>query len=433
MNKLTSKSRVVFGLGAQAYSQFVTIALQFTTVPALIYAWGLQRYGAWIVVSALSSYLTLADLGFAQVAANEMTIRMARRDNSGANEVFQSTLLMVSFISTVILVLYASFVLFAPITQIFQFGDIPASELRIAMIILSVQIISSIFFGVVAAGLRSIGLFSVMIGISSTARLLEGIAVIAVALSGYNFVAAAAAVAIIRVITTVATAVMVTKRAHWLSLRFKEASLLLIRNMLTPSITFMAYTLGNLINIQGMTVVAGAMFGPAAVASFTAMRTLARIGITGSNMVSHTLQPEYSTLGGAGKFENFRRLFISHSLFNTATAAGMYFLLTEVGDRFLVYWTHGTIAAIEPLFALLVLSGSIEMIWSTLQTPLVSTSKHIRTATSFLLISICGLAFLRLDAFGQTLAALGWVNLSTALIMVVVVGYELRRNKLGLR
>lgn len=427
MKNLSSRSRVLIGLFAQGYSQTVTIALQFISVPLLIYSWGVERYGAWLVISALSSYLTLADLGFAQVAANEMTSRTARNDKIGATRVFQTTLLMIFLISSTILVVYNSFVALAPITEMFNLGNISTSEARGAMTILSLQIIASIVFGVISAGLRSIGLFSLMIGISATARLAEGAALIVTCLLGGDFVNAASAIAIIRVTLTVAAALFLVRRAPWLRFSFVGADVALLREMFVPSVSFMAYTLGNLVNIQGMTVVAGALFGPTTVASFNAMRTLARTGVTASNMVSHTLQPEYSTLLGKSKFYELRRLFALHVTLNSLGAIATLVLLCWFGDSFLHYWTGGKITASQPLFFLLILSSAIEMIWSTLQTPLVSASKHSLPAMAFLLISTVGLISIPLGVLGSSPSALGWMNVAVGgLMSVIVIRYLVR-------
>lgn len=78
------------GFGANLYSQIVTVIVQLVGVPILLYSWGAQLYGEWLILSAIPAYLSMSDLGFSQSAGNDMTARVARNDRDGALSVFQS-------------------------------------------------------------------------------------------------------------------------------------------------------------------------------------------------------------------------------------------------------------------------------------------------------------------------------------------------------
>ena len=72
--------RILHGLSANAYGQLVVIVIQLAGVPILLHAWGTQLYGEWLILAAIPTYLSMADLGFSQSAGNDMTARMARGD-----------------------------------------------------------------------------------------------------------------------------------------------------------------------------------------------------------------------------------------------------------------------------------------------------------------------------------------------------------------
>lgn len=84
------RRRIVYGRGANAFGQLVTIIVQLVGVPILLHAWGVQLYGEWLILFAIPAYLSMTDLGFTQCAANDMTARVARGDRAGALAVFQS-------------------------------------------------------------------------------------------------------------------------------------------------------------------------------------------------------------------------------------------------------------------------------------------------------------------------------------------------------
>jgi len=59
-------------------------------VPILATHWGLQTYGAWLIIFTFQTNLAFADFGFAAAAANDMTVSVARGDRAAAIETFHA-------------------------------------------------------------------------------------------------------------------------------------------------------------------------------------------------------------------------------------------------------------------------------------------------------------------------------------------------------
>ena len=70
----TIRGRIGRALGAGAFGQAVTVLVQLASIPLFLRYWGIERYGEWLILSAIPSYLALSDLGFGSAAANEMTM-----------------------------------------------------------------------------------------------------------------------------------------------------------------------------------------------------------------------------------------------------------------------------------------------------------------------------------------------------------------------
>src|SRR5271170_2561156 len=83
-------SRIIRGISANVYSQLVQTLLQLLSVPILATHWGLETYGAWLVIFTVPAYLAFADFGFAAAAGNDMTHSIARGDRAAAIETFQA-------------------------------------------------------------------------------------------------------------------------------------------------------------------------------------------------------------------------------------------------------------------------------------------------------------------------------------------------------
>ena len=55
--------RSIRGIGATALGPVVTSIIQLGSVPLLLHAWGAAKYGDWLLLSAVPSYLTFSGLG----------------------------------------------------------------------------------------------------------------------------------------------------------------------------------------------------------------------------------------------------------------------------------------------------------------------------------------------------------------------------------
>src|SRR5947207_887377 len=74
------------------------LLFRLVQVPLLLTALGIPEFGRWLVISSLPSWLTLANLGFGTVAANEMSMAVAEGNLERANRVFSTTLALVGAI-----------------------------------------------------------------------------------------------------------------------------------------------------------------------------------------------------------------------------------------------------------------------------------------------------------------------------------------------
>ena len=95
------------GIGANTFQQ-VVFTIQLVLVPVFATRWGLERYGIRLLLSAVRSYLSLSDFGFATAAASDMTMRVAREDKRGALVTFQSTWVLIGIVSAALTTFFSS-------------------------------------------------------------------------------------------------------------------------------------------------------------------------------------------------------------------------------------------------------------------------------------------------------------------------------------
>ena len=70
--------KISSGFGATAIGPMVTILAQIISVPVFLRSWGPRLYGEWLILSAIPTHIAFSDRsGFGNVAANDMTMRVA--------------------------------------------------------------------------------------------------------------------------------------------------------------------------------------------------------------------------------------------------------------------------------------------------------------------------------------------------------------------
>src|ERR1700731_1725951 len=93
------RHRFMRGFGATALGPVVTAIIQLGSVPVFLHVWGAAKYGDWLLLSAIPSYLTLSDLGFGNASGSDMPMLVAANDHEGALRTFQSSWVLVTCVS----------------------------------------------------------------------------------------------------------------------------------------------------------------------------------------------------------------------------------------------------------------------------------------------------------------------------------------------
>ena len=140
MSSSGSFKRVGFTLGANVYGQIVTIAAQIGLVPILLHAWGIERYGAWLLLSALLAYLTLSDFGFTFIAKNEMTMKAASGDRQGALVTYQSVFMLLNVIVAAVTLLATVLIVSIRLGSIFALDPMLESDAKLILFLFTLNI-----------------------------------------------------------------------------------------------------------------------------------------------------------------------------------------------------------------------------------------------------------------------------------------------------
>ncbi len=150
--------------------------------------------------------------------------------------------------------------------------------------------------------------------------------------------------------------------------------------MVRPAVSFMAFPLANALSFQGVTLLVGAIAGTAAVALFTAYRTIARVAVQVTAMFSHALWPEFSRLFGQAGMGAVHPLFRRSALLSAAQSIALSLVLYFLSPWLLRIWTHGRIEFVPSLMAWLLAYAAVSGVWHVPRVLLMATNQHIGLA-----------------------------------------------------
>lgn len=373
--------------GAQIYAKSVTVLSQILLLPIMIAQWGLAGFGGWLALEALRGVLVLADLGLAQVASNEMTrlvaqgrIHAARRVNA---VVWLGTGLAVAALGLIGVGL--SLLPLAELLNIPTDGVGPAgpqgntvqpTTLAFTALAFTALAAAGVLFGAVGAALRANGHYWLMVATNASVDLVSALLLGLTALSGGGYLQAALGMLCAQALMFTAVALYQWRRFPWTRPCARHLDRALLLGLLRPALSYMIFAMKDLLTIQGYNLLVTVQLGPDKLTVLAAIRTLTRAGRMVAAIFVHGAEPIFARLQGAADRAQHQRayhlLVLSGGVGTALYLAGLF----AFGPSFLDWWSNGAITGWDGLLYLMGLAIAAEVLWFTLQTPLVAANRH---------------------------------------------------------
>jgi O-antigen/teichoic acid export membrane protein len=394
--------RLLLALGANAFGQAIGIVIQISSLPIFLLYWETSKFGTWILLSAVPSYLTVADVGMVSVAGNKMMMAMARNEVDEANGIFQTAQLFLTIICVSLFALVVPLALFWPMPEYMTWDS------RVAVAALMCAVLAAIYGGLSEAVFKATDRYPEGTLLGQLSRLAEWVGYI-VGLMLFGSFSGVACVGLLgRLLSGCAMMVLAQKGSRGLRLGYSMASRLELRRMAYPAVSFMAFPLANALSFQGITLVVGGLEGTTAVAVFTTYRTIARVAVQIISIFSLALWPEFSRIFGAGGSSAVVPLYKRSAILGSLSAVGLSLVVYAVSPWLLQFWTHGRIPFIPADLAWLLAYAAMAGSAYVPRTILLATNQHV------------GLAAWSLAAAAFSVA-LAWVSASFAGLLGVSV------------
>jgi O-antigen/teichoic acid export membrane protein len=190
--------------------------------------------------------------------------------------------------------------------------------------------------------------------------------------------------ALVNVFFTVVMCIMVRREIPWIRYGWAHASFGEIRRLAAPAVAFMAFPIGNALNLQGTLMAVGYALGPTAVVVFGTARTVSRVALQIVQMVNNTFWPELSSAFGQNDIALTRSLHRRSCQLALIIGVIVIATMMTIGPWFLTHWTGGHVPPSRGLLSILLLVVIANSLWSTSSTLLAAVNRHQKLAAWYL-------------------------------------------------
>lgn len=364
-------------------SKLSSSIITFVQVPVFLHFWSVQLYGEWVIVNAIPSYLAFSNIGFGNVAGNEMTMRVAAGDQEGALRAFQSCWWLIVALCTATLALLAPVLYFLPVDRLLKLSAIDATDARVIIFALGVSVLLGQLEQLMSAAYTCVGRYPYGSFIKSMMSLVQVAVMLVPVMMGKGARTTALVYALANVLGTLTLGIMVRRDIRWLRYGWKHARVAEVRRMTGPAIAFMGFPMGNAFNLQGTVLAVQYALGPLDVVIFSTARQVSRVALQMVQMVNFTFSPEMSLAYGAKNWDLVRTLHRRAVQLALVVAAITVACMMSFGPWFLTHWTGGHVPPSKGLLAILLLVVVFYALWSTSSTLQTATNQHLRLSVYY--------------------------------------------------
>ncbi len=416
------RGRIIGGVGANAFGQAVTLLVQLLTPPVFLSHWTLSQYGAWLMLSAVPSYFAMSDIGIVTAVGNLMTMDMGRGDAASANRAFQSALVFMLVSAVAILGLTTLVLSTLPISALRE------SDYRIALNLLVAGVLLAFFNGMAEAIFRATGRYGLGTALGHAARLIEWFGGVVGLLLRGTFAGVALGMLVGRMLgllLTVSYSVATTTQIRW---GLQSASSAQIKVLIKPATSLMAFPFASALSLQGFTLLIGSLFGSASAAVFNVYRTIARVTLQATSVISFAAGPELSRLYAGLERDVLKRLYERVFQLSCLVAVGVPVAVGLLAPLILSRWTRGRVAYHPSLLWPLLIYAVVSSLGHVPRTLLISVNRHTRLAGVTVLLAAAAVALGWLVGKNGSLIATVWVLAITELAATLTAQKLARRE-----
>lgn len=423
-----SRKRLSIGVATNTMDKVVVALVQFMSIPILVDGWGLNLFGIWSMMITIPTFLVLTDFGIVNSAVARMTRQVARDAWDEARSTLHTAWTVCVTLIAIFLTAIAAVVWTLPEGSLSTTANFTTDDARATITMLLAYGLLTILFRLNTAALRSTMRYSLAVVLGTGSYAIENFTVMALVFLGYGPLVAAAAMLVLRTLMIIALLVISARLTPRLKSGFGASSMSTWKELWRPALAASALGFGQVGYLQGSVLVLGVIAGPASVPAFIAVRTLSRLGVQMSTLVSLPFSQEFANAMGRHDRIRAGRLFGIVLILAVVTSIAMGLGFALFVQPFIAFWTRDAIHASMPLIILMGISSAASILWNPLANFILSVNEQRSYSYANVVASVLGVIAIYLLAQGYGATAAGFSFAFVDLVTLVAVLWYIGRQ-----
>ena len=427
MKKISINSPIRKNIVANLFGIGVNLLNQIVLVPFYIIYWGNDLYSDWIVISALTAFFGMSDIGLNSVIQNRFSIKYAQNKKQECDSLLANNFAIVSIIGFGCLLLGIGYVSLFDISRQMGLSSLSRLDASVIFMMLLCQVFIQMFSTIENAIYRANHKASITVYYDQIAKL--SIVIITFLCLFYG-----SSLSLMSVLICLPSLLLLfvkhinARRLYSFKFSPKLISKQLLKEIMRPSVMFMSFPLANAIILQGFTLVVNRFFNADAVVLYNTTRTMCNFIKSFLNTIFFSVWPEFSIAYGERnktKMKSLIRKAVNSSIL-AAVVICMGLLL--FGPLLYEIWTQGKIVFSYALMIAFLIELMCNMLWNIKSVALVSTNNHIQLGSLFVGGAILSLIIsLPVAAKFHSIPAIAYSLLIMDIPMIFYVNHKVKQ------
>ncbi len=365
--------------------------IQIFFPPAMIFAWGVEKFGIWILITTIPSMLQIFNINFSSASRSEMSINLEKNNLVYIKKIFQNTFCLVLF-NTFFFLLLWSLIISLDQINLKTFEKINYKEVKLIFLFIVVSAHCLIFDQIFYCGITYLGDASKY---NYNILFFETLIKILIPLTGLftnNLIYASLILAILSILKTLFLYLIFKKQnKNNLDLKINLFDIKLCINIFKLSLSYQLDNISNIIRNNGLIILIGTFFSPTIVGLISTAKTLFYfLPLRFLDIINSTLLLEFSKMYGSKNIISIKRIFKSHIYINIFVLTIFTVLSLIFGKIIYEFWTNKEYDLSINLLILLIMDTVLFNIFNSIETFIKSINKFFYSALvkSFLSVII---------------------------------------------
>ncbi len=400
--------------------EYIAIAINLTLgvamLPFNIRHLGQSAYGLWVLVTSLTTYFSMLDLGYASAQVKFAAQYRARRDPTAINEI--ASTLFVLFLGVAAIAYAAAVVMAINLGHIFRLRPDQISIGRQVLLIVSLNVALGLPFSVYGGIVNGFQRYYLNNVVSIGTTVVVAIVNIIVLKLGYGIVELVACTTTVRL----ASLLVYQRTAHaafpLLEIGWRHVKAWRLKEVTGFSVSLLTIDIASKINYSADTMVIGAFMSTAPIAVWSVAARLSDISRMLTGVLSRFLFPTIVDSSTQQRLDRLRMLLIEGTRLSLAMVVPMAAVTCILADQTIHAWVGDRFQGAVPVTWILCTVVAVRIGTITGTTVLKGCGLHRMVATNSFAVAVSNLvlSILFVRWFGLVGVALG------TLIPVATVG-----------